>query len=98
MFLMSKKATVEGILFRSACTLSFNKPEKVLPTKLKQHLDRANLAKYKLLFQLMISHGLTQSTLSLICIIFFRGLSSSCMYQTAIRPNLRPIITVNHSV
>ena len=87
MFLMSKKATVEGILFRSACTLSFNKPEKVLPTKLKQHLDRANLAKYKLLFQLMISHGLTQSTLRLICIIFFRGLSSSLSH-------LRPFLTV----
>ena len=53
MFLMSKKATVKGIVFRSACALSFNKPEKALPTKLKQHLDRTNLAKYKLLFQLI---------------------------------------------
>ena len=35
-------------------------------------------ANYDLLFQLIISHGLIQPTLSLICIIFFGEQSPSC--------------------
>ena len=36
-------------------------------------------ASYDLLFQLIISHGLIQPTLSLICIIFFGEQSPSCI-------------------
>ena len=74
---MSKDSRVVGLVFRSPWVLNGDRRKKVITEIPNQHLDSAKRVKYGLFFQLMISHGGEFLLLSLICIIFFRGQSSS---------------------